>query len=130
MPGLAGPAAADLICRPPASAGPVGGAAAAIRTTPPIGEVRPGSGTVPALVSGRLTAPPPPRATVLVAVNGRIGGGAEPFPERPGEPAVRCRAHPGLPLWRAGDGHRQLQLYLLDRGGGGPRLQPVSVPAS
>jgi hypothetical protein len=133
VPGLyrSGPAA-DLVYRAPASAGPVGGApATAVLDDPrPLGEVRPGSGTVPALVSGRLTAPPPPGATVLVAVNGRIGGGAEPFPERPGEPAVRFAVLTPDFLWRAGDGHRQLQLYLLDRGGGGPRLQPVSVPAS
>jgi hypothetical protein len=133
VPGLyrSGPAA-DLVYRAPASAGPVGGApATAVLADPrPLGEVRPGSGTVPALVSGRLTAPPPPGATVLVAVNGRIGGGAEPFPERPGEPAVRFAVLTPDFLWRAGDGHRQLQLYLLDRGGGGPRLQPVSVPAS
>ena len=122
---------AALIYRAPASVGPIGGppAAAFLDDRRPLGELRPGSGTVPALVSGRLTAPPRPGATVLVAVNGRIGGGSEPFPERPGEPAVRFAVLTPDFLWRPGDGHRQLQLYVLDRSDGVPRLQPVSVPA-
>jgi hypothetical protein len=122
---------ADLVYRAPASAGPVGGApaTAVLDDRRPLGEIRPGSGTVPALVTGRLTAPPPPGATVLVAVNGRIGGGSEPFPERPGEPAVRFAVLTPDFLWKAGAGHGQLQLYLLHRSDGGPRLQPVSVPA-
>jgi hypothetical protein len=122
---------ADLVYRAPASAGPVGGApaTAVLDDRRPLGEIRPGSGTVPALVTGRLTAPPPPGATVLVAVNGRIGGGSEPFPERSGEPAVRFAVLTPDFLWKAGAGHGQLQLYLLHRSDGGPRLQPVSVPA-
>jgi hypothetical protein len=30
-------------------------------------------------------------------------------------------------LWRAGDGRRQLQVYVVDRSGGAPRLVPVSL---
>jgi hypothetical protein len=122
---------ADLVYRAPASAGPVGGApaTAVLDDRRPLGEIRPGSGTVPALVSGRLASPPRPGATVLVAINGRIGGGSEPFPERPGEPAVRFAVLTPDFLWKAGAGHGQLQLYLLHRSDGGPRLQPVSVPA-
>ena len=30
-------------------------------------------------------------------------------------------------LWRSGDGRRQLQLYVVDRSGGQPRLQPVNL---
>jgi hypothetical protein len=125
-------AAADLVYRAPASVGPIGGppATAVLDDRRPLGEIRPGSGAVPALVTGRLTAPPPPGASVLAAVNGRIGGGSEPFPERPGEPAVRFAVLTPDFLWKAGDGQRQLQLYVLDRSGGTPRLQPVSVPAS
>ena len=124
--------AGDLVYEPPASVGPVGGApaTAVLDDRRPLGEVHPGSGTVPALVSGRLTAPPPPGATVLIAVNGRIGGGSEPFPERPGEPAVRFAVLTPDLLWKPGHGHRQLQLYLLDRSDGRPSLQPVSLAAS
>jgi hypothetical protein len=91
-------------------------------------ELRPGSGRLPALVSGRLTSAPPPGATVLVAVNGRIGGGSEPFSERPGEPAVGFAVLTPDFLWKPGGGHRQLRLYILNRSGGVPHLQPVSVP--
>ena len=121
---------ADLVYRAPASVGPIGGtpATAELDDRRSFGEVRPGSGTVPALVSGRLASPPRPGATVLVAINGRIGGGSEPFPERPGEPAVRFAVLTPDFLWKPGDGHRQLRLYLLDRSGGVPQLQPVSVP--
>jgi hypothetical protein len=68
-------------------------------------------------------------ATVLAAVNGRIGGGSSLVPGRPGEPADRFAVITPDFLWRAGDGRRQLQLYLLDRSGGQPRLRPVSVTA-
>jgi hypothetical protein len=122
---------ADLVYRAPASVGPIGGApaTAVLDDRRSFREIRSGSGTVPALVSGRLTSPPPPGATVLVAVNGRIGGGSEPFPERPGEPAVRFAVLTPDFLWKPGDGQRQLQLYLLHRSDGVPRLQPVSVAA-
>jgi hypothetical protein len=123
-------AAAKPIGRDPASVGLVGGApaAAVLDDRRPLGEVRPGSGTVPALVSGRLSSPPPPGATVLVAVNGRIGGGSRLFPERPGEVAVRFAAITPDFLWRPGPGRPQLQLYLAD-GGHRPHLRPVSVAA-
>jgi Sulfatase len=122
-------AAADLVYRDPASVGPIGGdpTTAALDDGGLLDRVEPGSGTVPALVSGRLASPPPPGATVLVAVNGRIGGTSTLFPGRPGEPAARFAAITPDFLWRAGDGHRQLRLYVLDRSGGRPRLQPVTV---
>ena len=124
-------ASADLVYRAPASVGPIGGdpVSAVLDDGRPLGAVDPGSGTVPALVSGRLSSPPPPGATVLAAVNGRIGGGSSLFSERPGDPAASFAVLTPDFLWKAGDGRRQLQLYLLDRGGGQPRLQPVSVTA-
>jgi hypothetical protein len=123
--------AADLIYQSPAAVGPIGGdpMSAVLDDGRPLGTVDPGSGTVPALVSGRLSSAPPPGATVLAAVNGRIGGGSSLVPERPGEPAARFAVLTPDFLWRAGDGRRQLQLYLLDRSGGQPRLRPVSVTA-
>jgi hypothetical protein len=121
-------AAADLVYRDPASVGPIGGdpATAVLDDGRLFGTIDPGSGKVPALVSGRLASPPPAGASVLVAVNGQIGGVSSLFPERPGEPAVRFAAITPDFLWKPGDGRPQLQLYLLDRGGG-PPLQPVGV---
>jgi hypothetical protein len=122
-------ASADLVYRDPASVGPIGGdpAAAVLDDGRLFETIEPGTGTVPALVSGRLASPPPAGATVLVAVNGRIGGGSGLFPERPGEPAVRFAVITPDFLWKAGHGRGQLQLYVLDPSGGQPRLQPVSV---
>jgi hypothetical protein len=120
---------ADLVYRDPASLGPVGGEAAPaiLDDGQRFETVDPGSGELPALISGRFATPPPAGTTVLVAVNGRIGGVSGPFPERPGEPAVRFAAITPDFLWKAGDGRGQLRLYLLDRGGGRPRLQPVAL---
>jgi len=81
-------------------------------------------------VSGKLTSPLPPAAsTVLVAVNGKIGGESKLFPERPGEPAAKFAVITPDALWKPGDGRRQLQVYVVDRSGGGPRLVPVSLTA-
>jgi hypothetical protein len=73
---------ADLVYRDPATVGPVGGAPAKAELDDwkLYGKIDPGSGEVPALVSGELDSPPPAGSTVLVAVNGRIvvtrsGGG-------------------------------------------------------
>ena len=123
-------ASADLVYRDPASVGPIGGdpATAVLDDRRVFEPVEPGSGTVPALVSGRLTSPPG-GATVLVAVNGRIGGESKLFSERPGEPAARFAVITPDFLWRSGDGRRQLQVYVVHRSGGQPRLQPVSLSA-
>jgi hypothetical protein len=121
---------AGLVYRDPASVGPITGTPATAELDDPrvLDTVDPGSGKVPALVAGRLAAPPPAGARVLVAVNGRIGGGSKLFPERPGEPAVRFAAITPDFLWRPGAGRPQLQLYLAD-GSARPHLQPVSVAA-
>jgi hypothetical protein len=124
--------AADLVYRDPASVGPVGGdpATAALDDGQLLATIEPGSGRVPALVSGQLTSPlPPAGTTVLVAVNGRIGGVSSLFPGRPGEPAVRFAAITPDFLWKPGDGRPQLQLYLLDRASP-PRPRPVRVMAA
>jgi hypothetical protein len=122
---------ADLVDRDPGSVGPVATGQEATAVLDDIGQytrIEPESGWIPALVSGTLTSPPPRGAsTVLVAVNGRIGGGSLLFPERPGAPADRFAMIVPDFLFQAGDGRRQLQVYLLDRSGGGPRLVPVSL---
>jgi hypothetical protein len=119
---------ADLVYRDPASVGPIGGdpATAALDDFRLYGQIKPKSGRIPALVSGKLTSPlPPAGSTVLVAVNGKIGGESRLFPERPGEPAAKFAATTPDFLFKAGDGRRQLQVYVVDRSGGQPRLQPV-----
>jgi hypothetical protein len=124
---------ADLVYRDPASVGPITADQQATATQDDFkqyGQIKPTSGRIPALVSGKLTSPlPPAGSTVLVAVNGRIGGESKLFPERPGEPAAKFAVITPDFLWKAGDGHRQLQVYVVDRSGGGPRLIPVSLSA-
>jgi Sulfatase len=120
---------ADLIYRDPATIAPIGASpvSAALDDHKQYRRVDPASGRVPALVSGTLAVPPPAGSTVLVTVNGRVGGASELFPGRPGEPADHFGVITPDFLWRPGDGHRQLQLYLLAPGGGQPRLQPVAL---
>jgi hypothetical protein len=121
---------ADLIYRDRASVGPIGGepAAAALDDDGLYETIEPGSGTVPALISGRLASPPPAGAAVLAAVNGRVAGGSRLFPGRPGEPADRFAMITPDFLWRAGDGRGQLQLYLVERSDR-PQLRPVALSA-
>jgi Sulfatase len=121
---------ADLVYRDPASVGPIGGAAASAEMDDwkRYRKIDPGSGEVPALVSGRLTSTlPPAGSTVLVAVNGRIGGESKLFPDRPGDAAGKFAVIVPDFLFKAGDGRRQLQVYVVDRSGGSPRLRPVAL---
>jgi Sulfatase len=124
-------AAADLLYRDPASVGPVTldqEATAALDDLKQYRQIKPTSGRIPALVSGELTSPlPAADSTVLVAVNGKIAGASRLFPDRPGEPTARFAVITPDFLWRAGDGRRQLQVYVVDRSGGAPRLVPVSL---
>jgi Sulfatase len=121
---------ADLVYRDPATVGPIGGAAASAKLDDwkRYRRIDPGSGQVPALVSGKLTSPlPPAGSTVLVAVNGRIAGESKLFPDRPGEAAASFAVIAPDFLFKAGDGRRQLQVYQVDRSSGSPRLQPVAL---
>jgi Sulfatase len=121
---------ADLVYRDPTTVGPIGGAPARAELDDwkLYGKIDPGSGTVPALVSGELTSPPPPAgSTVLVAVNGKIAGESKLFPERPGAPTATFVVIAPDSLFKPGDGRRQLQVYVVTRSGGGPRLQPVTL---
>ncbi|HWD43310.1 MAG TPA: sulfatase-like hydrolase/transferase [Actinomycetota bacterium] len=124
-------AAADLLYRDPASVGPVTldqEATAALDDLRQYSQIKPTSGRIPALVSGKLTSPLPPAAsTVLVAVNGKVAGESKLFSDRPGEPAAKFAVITPDFVWRAGDGRRQLQVYVVDRSGGAPRLVPVSL---
>jgi Sulfatase len=122
---------ADLVYRPPASVGPIGGApvTAVLDDFKQYGQIRPASGRIPALVSGTLDQPLPPAATssVLVAVNGQIGGESALFPARPGDRAAKFAVITPDFLWKQGAGRHQLQAYLVDRSGGKPRLRPVTL---
>jgi hypothetical protein len=122
---------ADLVYRDPASVGPVTldqEATAALDDLKQYNQIKPASGRIPALVSGELTSPlPPADSTALVAVNGQVAGESKLFPERPGEPAAKFAVITPDFLWRAGDGRRQLRVYVVDRSGGAPRLVPVSL---
>jgi hypothetical protein len=124
-------APADLIYGDPSKVGPVNHdqeATATLDDFKQYNQIKPRSGKVPALVSGQITSPlPASGATVLVTVNGQIGGESRLFPTRPGEPADKFAAITPDFLWKAGDGHRQLQVYVVDRSGGGPRLIPISL---
>jgi Sulfatase len=121
---------ADLVYRDPATVGPIGGAPASAEVDDwkRYGRIDPGSGELPALVSGTLTSPlPPAGSTVLVAVNGKIGGESKLFADRPGDSSGKFAVIVPDFLFKAGDGRRQLQVYVVDRSGGSPRLQPVTL---
>jgi Sulfatase len=122
---------ADLVYRDPTDVGPVNPDQEATATLDDFklyNQIKPKTGEIPALVSGKLTSPIPPGAnTVVVAVNGKIGGESRLFPQRPGDPAAAFAVITPDTLWKPGDGRRQLQVYLVDRSGGGPRLIPVSL---
>jgi Sulfatase len=120
---------ADLVYRSPTTIGPIGGtpATAILDDFKQYGQIRPTSGRIPALISGRLDMPlPPAGSTVLVAVNGQVGGESRLFPARPGEPAAKFAVITPDFLWKSGDGRHQLQVYVVDRSGGEPSLRPVS----
>ena len=78
---------ADLVYRDPTAVGAINPdqeATATLDDFKQYGQIKPTSGEIPALVSGKLTSPLPPAAsTVLVAVNGKIGGESKLFPNVP-----------------------------------------------
>ena len=89
--------------------------------------VDPASGSVPAHVAGRLTAPGPgvpPHPTVVAAVNGVVGGVSETFATAGSDPTW-FSAVVADSLMRPGDNH--LQLFLLETAGDGQRLRPLSL---
>jgi hypothetical protein len=90
--------------------------------------IDPGSGTVPAFVYGQMeSGPPPPGAKLAVAINGKIGGVNSFFYDAPaGKPDKFAAVVPDF-LYRAGPGHQQVQLYLVQQAGGRPQFQPISI---
>jgi hypothetical protein len=122
-------ATADWIYQPPAKLGPIGGppATATIRDWELFTRVDPEAPAVPTLVVGQLANPPPPEATMVVAVNDRVAGTSGLFPMRDGQPATSFAALVPDFLYRAGPGHPQVKLYLATRTGDRHQLQPVTV---
>ena len=124
---------ADLVYGPPSAVGPVTGTAASAELDDwdRYKRVEPRSGQVPALVSGKFATPPEPEDTsVLVAVNGKVGGESRLFAPRPGEAANSFAVIVPDFFFKAGPGLPQLQVYLVHRDGGQASLQPVTLAAA
>ena len=121
---------ADWIYKAPQQIGPVGGSPVRVRINDwgLFKDIDPESAAVPSLVVGEVTSDaPPPGATMVVAVNGRIGAAGSFFPIKPGAAPVSFAGLVPDFLFKAGDGQPQLQLYLATRAGAGYRLQPVTI---
>jgi Sulfatase len=127
---------ADLVGKRPAQVG-VDPAAAGSAKVARLGDFRgvdPGSGTVPAMVTGQVSLAPgaPARPAVAVAVNGVIGGVSELFKEvrddqgsQPKGPRDKFAAMAPDTLFKKGD--NRLELFLVDDSGGTVRLRPLTV---
>jgi len=90
--------------------------------------VKPGSAPAPSLVVGQVTSGTPPAgSTMVVAINGKIGGTGGFYPPHEGEPPTAFAAMVPDFLFTAGPGQRQIQIYLATRAGGRVTLQPVDV---
>jgi len=124
---------ADWVYKPPSAigritAGPT--AKATIRNWKLFETIDPKAATVPALVVGQLTTPsPPPGTTVLVAVNGQVGGASLFYSDHAGQPANKFAVIAPDFLYKKGPGHPQLQIYLVKppSGPGSKQLQPVAL---
>jgi Sulfatase len=123
-------ATADWVYRAPAEVGRPGGApvAARMKDWARFRTVEPGAARVPSLVVGDVTSGTPPAgSTMLVAVNGRIGGTAGFYPRKAGGPSTTFAAMVPDFLFKAGPGQPQIRLYLATRSGGKVTLQPVTL---
>lgn len=93
--------------------------------------VDPSSGSVPAEVGGQLTrtAPGTPgRPSVVVAINGVVGGVSETFASPAGTPPTWFTTM--IPDTLMHKGGNQLRLFLLDTSGGRQRLRPLTLSAA
>jgi hypothetical protein len=123
-------ATADWVYRSPGEVGQVGGGpvAAKMKDWARFGTIEPGSAEVPSLVVGEVTSGTPPAgSTMVVAVNGRIGGTAGFYPGKAGGPSTTFAAMVPYSLFKAGPGQPQIRLYLATRSGGKVALQPVGL---
>jgi sulfatase-like protein len=110
----------------PTSAARVGGRSALqVEVTSPTGfeALDPASGTLPALLTGRVEGRPAPGTAVAVAVNGTIGGVSEVFPD------ARDDDKPGIaalvPDFLFRKGANRVELFEVGTAGGAPVLHPI-----
>jgi hypothetical protein len=126
----------DLVGRRPGQVGiePASAGSAKVDKLADYRRVDPGSGLVPAQVSGQvsLAAGVPARPAVAVAVNGVIAGVSETFRERrdaqgsqPVGPPDKFSAMALDTLFKKGD--NRLELFVIDGAGGQVRLRPLTV---
>jgi hypothetical protein len=123
-------ATADWIYRSPRRLGTIGGSAVTVRIRDwdRFRTVDPRGPEVPSMVVGDvLSAPPPPGAVMVVAVNGQVGATSGFYPAKQGWSAATFAALVPVDLFQAGPGQPQLRLYLATRSGAAYRLQPVTL---
>src|SRR6266545_2941908 len=121
---------AEWVYRSPREIGRVTGAAVTVRMSDwdRFETVAPGADQPPVLVAGQVTSGTPPAGSVMVvAVNGKIGGTAQFYPAKEGEPPTGFAAMVPDFLFTKGPGQRQVQAYLATRSAGRVTLQPVTV---
>jgi hypothetical protein len=127
---------ADLVGRRPGQVGvePGAGGSARVDRLRDLLGVDPGSGTVPAMVTGQVSLAPgaPARPAVAVAVNGVIGGVSELFKEerdnqgsQPRGPRDKFAAMTPDTLFKKGD--NRLELFVVDSSGGAVRLRALTI---
>jgi hypothetical protein len=127
---------AELVGKRPDQVGlePGSGGSAKVDRLGDLRGVDPASGTVPAMVSGRvsLAAGAPDRPAVAIAVNGVIGGVSPLFKEErdkvgsePRGPRDKFAGVTPDTLFKKGD--NRLELFLVDTSGGRVRLRPLTV---
>ena len=113
---------------------PEGAGSAKVEKLAEYGKVDPGSGLVPAQVSGQvdLAAGVPDRPALAVALNGVVAGVSETFREvrdaqgsQPKGPPDKFSAMALDTLFKKGD--NRLELFVIDDSGGRVRLRPLTV---
>jgi Sulfatase len=126
----------DLVGRRPGEVGvdPASAGSARVEKLAEYRRVDPGSGLVPAQVSGQvsLATGVPDRPAVAVAVNGVVAGVSETFRERrdakgsqPVGPPDKFSALTLDTVYRKGE--NRLELFVIDDSGGRVRLRPLAV---
>jgi hypothetical protein len=123
-------ATADWIYHPPGAIGPIGGTPVAARIFhwKLFEHVDPKAPLVPSLVAGRLSSGPAPAGSLMViAVNGQVGATSGFYEPKSGGPRSTFAGLVPDFLYKAGDGRKQIRLYLATKLGGSYRLQPVTI---